>query len=293
MAIGRIGKIAFGVAAAALFSVAGVLIYSATGTDAMISGNIERVLATARSPTPPRLAEPDMTELPEPVRRYFHFAFPDGPRALRAVRMELSGDFRRPGSTSWAPMTVEQYVSVVDPAFVFFGDTDVLPGVWARAMDSYVDGAMHMNVRLLSAITVLNEIDVPELNLTSLMRFFIEAPLFPSALLPNRHLRWEPIDGSTARAVVSKDGREVGAYRVTFDDAGRIVRYDAEKGGRKADEARFHGAGEVALRGDYRTVDGVMVPMSFQIARRIDGQMKPFWKGRVERIEFDRMERFR
>jgi hypothetical protein len=283
----------FGVAAAALFGVAGFLIYSAADTDAMISGNIERVMATACSPTPPHLLEPDVIELPEPVRRYFRFAFPDGPRALRVVRMELDGDFRRPGSASWAPMTVEQYVSVVHPAFVFFGDTDVLPGVWARAMDSYVDGAMHMNVRLLSAITVLNEMDVPELNATSLMRFFIEAPLFPTALLPGPNLRWEPIDGSTARAVVSRDGREVGAYRVTFDEEGRIVRYDAEKEGRKADEARFHGAGEAALRADYREVDGVMVPMSFQIARRINGQVKPFWKGRVELIEFDRMEWFR
>jgi hypothetical protein len=79
---------------------------------------------------------------------------------------------------------------------------------------------------------------------------------------------------------------------VTFNDGGQIVRYDAEKDGRRADEHRFHGAGEVALRGEYREVEGIMVPLSFQIARRIAGQEKPFWKGHVERIEFDRMKRF-
>jgi hypothetical protein len=66
MAIGRIGKTALGVAAGALLSAAGFLSYNAVGTHAMIGGNIERVFATARSPTPPRLAEPDLARLYRP-----------------------------------------------------------------------------------------------------------------------------------------------------------------------------------------------------------------------------------
>jgi len=254
----------------------------------LTAGKAQQVitLANQSSPAPPNGTS--LAQLPPPVQKYFRFAAPDGLRPLRAVRMKMVGDFRRPGQTSWAPMTVEQYVSVAQPAYVFIGVTRIIPGLHATAMDAYVNGKMHMEARVLSAFTVVKEMDRPELNATSIMRFFIEAPLYPNALLPSQHLSWEPIDQDTARAVVKDRGKAVGAYRVTFDGEGRIERYDAEVDG-NADQP-FHGAGEHAKRSHYQLMNGYMIPTKFVIARVIDGRIEPFWRGRVVSLEYDRFE---
>lgn len=270
-------------------AVVGIVAFLATLNRMAIETAISRVLDTARHAQPGAEVPPD---LPEPVARYFGFVFQGGPpRPIRAVRMQEEGSFRRPGTTSWAPMEVEQYASPADPAFVFTGTTPVLPGVTARATDAYVDGRMDMKVNVLGAITVVDE-EGGVLDRTSLMRFFIEAPLYPTALLPGPHLRWEAIDANRARAVVLADGKPIGAYRATFASDGALVELWSEDDGDEATAHRFHGAGEVTERGDYRSVDGVMVPHSFTLARRFGERVEAFWKGTVTAIEFDVFERY-
>ena len=268
---------------------AGFFAFRVMDTERVVGGKIDAVLAIARETGSPDVGETHLAGLPDPVQRFFRFAFRGKPRPLKGARMRLSGTFRRPGATSWGSMTVTQYAAAAEPAFVFAGETNLFPGVWATAMDAYVDGRMQMLVRVMSTFTVVDEVDVPELNDVSLLRFFIEAPLFPAALLPNRPLQWEAIDSHTARAVIS-NGAFRRTFRVSFDDNGRILRYAAEFQAQA--NGRYHGSGEHVERADYREVDGVMVPMAFEIARVIDGEIRPFWRGRVETIEFDRLDRF-
>ncbi len=264
-----------------------------------IDDTVTRVLRVAEAASPhgrARLPTDLPTDLPDPVRRYFEFVFQgQPPRPLRAVRMIEQGTFRRPGAETWAPMAVEQYVSPADPAFVFTGTTPlipgVLPGVTARAVDAYVDGGMEMIVKVLSVFTVVEERG-GVLDRTSLMRFFIEAPLFPTALLPGPHLRWEPIDAVRARAVVLAEGEPIGAYRATFAPDGSLVELWSETAGDAATADRFHGAREVGRRADYRLVDGVMVPHRFSLARRFGDRVEPFWTGTVTTIDFDVFARF-
>ncbi|MGC2857397.1 DUF6920 family protein [Novispirillum sp. DQ9] len=279
-----------GAAAALAVGAAAIAILGASYRNA-IGDTIDRVLAAGRGQPGASLAVPP--DLPAPVARYFDYVFQGKPpRPLRVVRMVEEGEFRRPGATGWAPMTVQQYVAPGGPAFVFTGTTPLLPGVTARAMDAYVDGHMEMTVKVLSAVTVVDERG-GALDRTSLMRFVIEAPLFPSALLPGPHLRWEPIDATQARAVVLAGGAPIGAYRATFAADGPLLELWAEDGGDPATAHRFHGAGEVAARGDYRPVDGVMVPHAFTLSRRFGDRVEPFWKGTVTYIDFDVFERLR
>ena len=44
---------------------------------------------------------------------------------------------------------------------------------------------------------------------------------------------------------------------------------------------------EHVTRGDYQLVDGVRVPMSFEIARAAGGERFPFWFGRITSIRFE------
>lgn len=252
---------------------------------AMVRADIDRVLGQARDGPPVRIDKARMAQLPAPVQRYFDYVFPNGPKPLRGVRMKMEGQFRPPGQSDFGPMTARQYAAVTRPAFVFTATTHVLPGVWAAAMDAYTDGRMRMKVKLLSTFSIVDE-EGPRLDAISRMRYVLEAPLFPTALLPGPHLRWEAIDPETARAVVlGEAGDRIGAYRVRIDAKGRITRFRYD--GEAEANGRYHGAGEQALRGDYRLIDGVRVPTRFEIARVIDGEVRPFWRGRITALESD------
>lgn len=279
----RIALWTVGSLAAVSAAAAALIAWNVAALEAEIAGHaaaVEAVAAAARPAGPPAEA---LAALPPPVQRYFAFAFPDGIPPLRAVHMTMSGTFRRPGATDFAPMTAHQVASPAVPAFVFWGTTWVGPGLWAVAMDSYVDGRMRMIAKVLSTITVVDARGERALDDVSRMRFLLEGPLFPTALLPGPHLRWQAIDDTTARLAAMRDGREVGAYRVSFGPDGRILRYDLDAADGSAN-GRYHGAGDVAVRGDYANVDGVMLPMSFSIARRLNGVEQPFWTGRIDSI---------
>lgn len=279
-------KLATGIIVLSVLSAAGAIAVAARNFDDMVAADIRAVQETStRSAS--SFGSTEVAGLPPPVDRYMRFAFQDRqPRMLHGVRMAQSGKFRRPGATGWGAMEAEQYVSASEPAFVFAATTDLVPGLWADAMDSYVGGHMRMRVNILSAFPIVEE-DGGLLDHVSLMRFFIEAALFPSALLPNKHLRWEAIDDDHARAIISgRSGERIGAYRVSFDQAGRLKRMVSEQDGDAATAGRFHGAGEVVTRDDYRPVNGIMIPHSFEISRRIDGQEFPFWSGLVTRLDF-------
>ncbi len=234
-----------------------------------------------------------LANLPAPVQRYFKFAFPYGFKPMKSVSMKMKGKFRRPGTTGWEDAQTIQYISGVKPQLVFYGDTGLPMGLWATMMDSYIDGHMHMEARLLSAIKILEKNDDEALNDLSAMRYLIEGPMMPGILLPGPHLRWQGIDKNTARAIAYRNGREVGAYRISFAEDGAISEYHADYSpADQLDATKVHGAGEVAIRKDYRLVNGVMIPHRFEIARDIEGGIQPFWRGTIERVEFNRTTPF-
>ncbi|MAZ14885.1 MAG: hypothetical protein CL535_00900 [Ahrensia sp.] len=259
--------------------------WSAWSLRAEISGRENAVIADAgERPAPFDAAA--METLPDPVRRYFEFVFPDGPpRDISSVEVEMSGEFRRPLMDNFEPTTARQVASTRKPDLVFSADTPIYGPLWAIAYDIFVDGEMEMGAKLLSTLRVVDEKGTPELNRISLRRWLLESPAWPMALLPGGPVRWEPIDDNHARAVISAYGLQ-SSMIVTFRDDGGISALDAEEEGDL--ETPYHGSGEHTERSDYRLVDGVRVPMSFMIARAANGEIHPFWSGRITSIRFRR-----
>ncbi|MCW7540449.1 hypothetical protein OOT46_21720 [Aquabacterium sp. A7-Y] len=224
-----------------------------------------------------------VSALPAPVQRFVRFTFPGPVPSFTHVELDMEGRFRRPKTTDFMPTTASQSVAVATPALVFAATTPILPGVWARAYDAYVDGRMEMKAKIMSAVAVVDEVSTPELDRISLRRWLLESPLYPMALLPGGPVRWEPVDEHRARAVVEYRGMTASLI-ATFGADGRLTRFDAEADGDL--DTPYHGSGEHVARDDYQPVEGMMIPMKFVIARAAGGQVYPFWEGRVTRIRF-------
>lgn len=263
---------------------AGFVLYSSYRTEATLDAHREKVKDMGRAASSPVYVPGMADQLPAPVARYFAFVFPEPPRPINYVAMEMAGKFRRPRTEGFAPTTATQVASVGRPSLVFAANTSVLPGLWAVAYDAYIDGRMEMKAKILSTLTVVDEYDKPALNKSSLRRWLIESPLYPSALLPGGPVQWEPIDENRARAHVSAYGIETSVVAV-FGPDGSLRRFDAEEDGDLG--TPYHGSGEHVLRGDYQRISGMMIPLSFTIARAAAGRIYPFWIGKIKSIEFD------
>ncbi|MGF1470366.1 MAG: DUF6544 family protein [Rubrobacteraceae bacterium] len=271
------------IVAAVLAAVAIFVAVSARATEAQIRAERDRVVELAFDAAPVTYDAGAVAELPEPVQRWVEFTFPEPPPEITWMRVSMEGEFRRPQTETFGETTAQQVSAATTPAFVFSATTPVGLGIWARAYDAYGAGEMDMKAKIASAITVVDEQETPELNRTSLRRWLLEAPLYPTALLPGGHVRWEPVDEDRARAVVSSDGLETSLV-ATFRPDGSLERFDAEEDGDLS--TPYHGSGEHVLREDYRPVDGVMIPHRFSIARAADGRIYPFWRGQVTAVEF-------
>lgn len=221
--------------------------------------------------------------LPAPVQRYFAYTFRGQAPRLAFVELQMEGEFRRPKTQVFTPTTAEQTVATGVPAMMFSATTEMLPGIWARAYDAYVDGRMEMKAKVLSAVTVVDEKSSPELDRISLRRWLLESALYPMALLPGGPVRWEAIDTHRARAVATYQG-VTASMVASFDSLGRLQSMHAEADGDL--QTPYHGSGEHVTRSDYQPVDGVMLPMSFVIARAAGGKIYPFWRGHITHIRF-------
>lgn len=256
----------------------------AFATEREIGALEARVVEIARTAPPAGVADGDLTALPEPVRRYFAFVFPDGVPDATLVRLAAEGQFRRPRTDGFSFTTAEQVIALAEPALIFSATTPVAPGIWARAYDFFAAGEMEMKAKVLSLLTVVDERGTPELNVISLRRWLLESALFPQALLPGGPVRWEAVDDSAARAIIEADGLR-SSMIAHFDDVGRMTHMVAEEDGDLA--TPYHGSGEHVIRDDYRDVGGVMIPHSFVISRMADGRVLPFFDAELTRIAFE------
>jgi len=275
-------SIGYGLAVVAL-GLGVTLVYFAQSTRAEITAMEDRVAAAAV----PFGAVDDaaLADLPPPVARFFAFTFPDGiPAAPRYAEIEMAGEFRRPLTESFSPTTARQVASLRSPDMVFSADTPILGVLWAIAWDEYIGGAMEMSARVMSAVTVMHEEGNPTLDVISLRRWLLESSFYPMAMLPGGPVTWEPVDDLHAVAIVTGHGNEA-RLLASFDATGALVAFDATEPGDLT--TPYHGSGEHVARSDYQLVDGVRVPMGFEVARvGADGVIRPFWRGRVTSLDF-------
>jgi hypothetical protein len=226
-----------------------------------------------------------LAELPEPVRRYFAFAFPNGePSRAAFVRLSAEGQFRRPLTAGFQPTTAAQVIAIGAPALMFSATTPIIPGVWARAYDFFADGRMEMKAKILSTVTVVNESETPALDRISLRRGLLESALYPDALLPGGPVTWSAIDATSARATITAAGLSA-AMVAHFGPDGSLSRMAAEEDGDLT--TPYHGSGEDVTRADYRLVEGRMIPHRFVISRAAKGEVFPFWDGAITAVRFE------
>lgn len=244
-------------------------------------------LDAASAPVSPARIDLSLFEgLPAPVQRYLRAVLRDGAPMITGLHARHRGTFNSSeGKAQWKPFTSDQRIVLQRPGFDWNGRIAFLPGVSVRVHDAYVAGEGILHASLLGLFTVADLRDRTELAHGELMRFLAEAPWYPSALLPGQGVSWEAIDTRSARATLMDGALSVSiVYRFGADDLVESVHA----------EARGRSVGDRILptpwRGrfwNYELRHGVRVPGEGEVAWVIDGDERPYWRGRLVELEFD------
>jgi hypothetical protein len=236
------------------------------------------------SPASARVEPRRLERLPPPVRRYATTAIAGRERAVRTARLRHGGRFRAKLDGAWWPIRGTQYLRADPPAFVWWGRLGLAPGLWVDALDRSVAGAGRMLISAESTVTLADRTG-PELDQGALVRLLGELVWLPTAYLDERYVTWTAIDPRRARATLRVAGREVtGVFEFGEDGLPRALVADRylDRGGGPAVLTPWRGE-----YGNYRTVEGLLVPHQVTASWHGDGPPAPYAQFRVEQLDYD------
>lgn len=263
--------------------VAAALVYGSrnwqSATEAMRAS-----MEAARLPTDSRVYySDDLSDLPEPVQRYFRAVLTDGQPVIDAVSLEQAGTFNMNGQ--WRSFTADQRVITRRPGFDWNAQIAMMPGVAARVHDSYIEGEGILHASLFGLVTVSEMRGTPEMAQGELLRFFAEAPWYPTALLPSQGVQWEAVDDSSARATLTDDDLAV-TILFTFGEDGLIESTYAEARGRAVADEIIMTPWEGHFSG-YEERCGMLVPLEGEVGWVLPEGLSPYWRGHITSISYE------
>ncbi|MEJ5349049.1 MAG: DUF6544 family protein [Desulfosoma sp.] len=228
----------------------------------------------------------ELEGLPAPVQRYFRIVLKKGQPLIRAVNVEHAGTFNMSETgEQWKSFRSSQRVIVRRPGFVWDARIRMTPGINVHVHDAYVAGEGVLTAKLFGLVTVMKQPGSSELARGELMRFFAEAAWYPTALLPSQGVCWEEVDAGSARATLV-DGELSLTMLFTFSNEGLIETVRTEDRGRiSGDQIIF-----TPWQGrfwDYHDYNGMLIPLDGEAAWLMPEGAKPYWRGRIQRIEHE------
>ena len=232
----------------------------------------------------PVVDEAVLATLPAPAARYLRRAIPAGAPRIRQARIEHRGEFRTAPDARWAPFRSVEHVATSPPGFVWDAAIDMVPLVGVRVRDGYRHGVGGTHGSIGGLVTIVNGRG-PAIDAGALHRWLAEAPWYPTALLPGAGVRWEPVDDSTARAVVT-DGDLTVSVEFTVNDRGELTRMYTP--------ARLRDVGGTAVPtpwaatfDDWQRVDGYRIPVEGEVAWLLPEGRFAYWRGRITRVRYE------
>jgi Family of unknown function (DUF6920) len=168
----------------------------------------------------PLPAAVSIPQRPEPVSRYVSWALGENRTPSGCMHFRHGGRIRYGKTGRWMGMGGEGFFSAAAPAFVWHATITYAPGVWLEMYDYYVDRKAGMNLNLFSVFP-LDNAKTDEIKGSSLFRYLARTPLFPQILGSSPFIRWENVDDSTAKAIITDKDTSVEAL-VRFGSRGMI-----------------------------------------------------------------------
>ncbi len=231
------------------------------------------------------MTEELISDLPAVVQTWLQRSQVMNKEKSASVYLTQMGKMRTKPDGNWIPFQAEQWFTPQEPGFVWLADVKTAPGIHLSGRDIFIDGTGQMVIKLLSIIPVVHATG-EQINQGTLIRFLAEICWFPSAAL-SKHIRWEPIDSLSARAIMSYKGT-TGSGIFTFSESGDIHSFMAK---------RYYNRKEGAILADwyieinpqsFKMFDGIRVGSKAEVTWKLDEGDYTWLQLEIDHIEFNR-----
>ncbi|MDD2555977.1 MAG: hypothetical protein PHX16_06205 [Syntrophaceticus sp.] len=204
------------------------------------------------------ITEEDISELPEPVQRYFRYCGYVGKEKMVNAKLIFDDvNFKMNVDQPWINLKYEQYNFVNEPARVVYMYTRMYGIVPFEGKDRYLDGYGNMLGQLLKKITLF-DVTGREMDISAAGTFLSEILMVPSCALQD-YIHWEEIDENHARAMIEyNDVKAEGIF--TFNDQGEFVEFVTDERYMDTGDGQSEKHKWTAAVSDYVEKDGIKKP---------------------------------
>ena len=246
---------------------------------------VDDLLATTEAPSDRAVRTGDLDDLPAPIRRYLRHVLPLDQPPVQAVRLEQTGTFRSGGSGApWKDFTATQHVTIRPPGFVWDASIAMLPGLSVRVLDAYADGKGALWARLGGVVPVADPTPGPALDEGELMRYLAEAPLYPTALLPDMGITWTAVDDRSARATLEHRGTTA-TLVFHVNDQDEVERVTGKRPF-LTDDGTYEDRSWKGTWRNYERRGSLRVPTEGEVAWIHPEGAVAYWRGHMESTEY-------
>lgn len=249
--------------------------------------SLRQVMEAGRvTPVPQQVDLRELDGLPAPVQRYFRKVLKDGQPVVAAASVAHRGTFNMgDGQDNWKPFTSDQRVVTRRPGFDWSAEVQMMPGVPVLVHDAYAGGEGVLHAAVLGLLTVADIRGTKEAAEGELMRFFAEAAWYPTALLPSQGVRWTAVDDRSAHATLV-DGQVTLTMLFTFNDQDLIETVGVPARWRTVGD-RMEPAPWSGRFWNYQQRDGMLVPLSGEVAWLLPSGPWPYWRGEITSLRYE------
>jgi hypothetical protein len=237
--------------------------------------------------SPTHYDETELASLPAPVQRYFQKALRSGQPMIAAAHMAHTGTMNMSATAQqWKPFTSTQQVITHRRGFIWDARVVMMPGVPVYVHDAYVGGEGILNASVLGLVSIANLRGGGDLARGELIRFFAEAPWYPTALLPSQGVVWQAVDDHSAYATLT-DGDINLKLMFRFNKTGLIDTVLAESRARVVGKTTTYAPWQGRFW-NYATRDGMQVPLDAEVEWLLpDVVATPYFRGHMAELRYE------
>jgi hypothetical protein len=268
-------------------SVVGTLVtlmsLSALTSRVFVRRAMRRLLNSVGRDVLPNFSSELVRNLPTPVQRYLHYALKEGQPNIRYAKLWQEARFRHRPESPWFTVKAKEYISGMEPGFVWDARLKHNSFWWRTAKLALLDEVGSGHIKLYGAFT-LQEFEGPQTNRSMLFRFLSELVWLPTGLLPTKRLRWEPIDDNSSKAILVDGDNSVDAV-FHFNEIGEVTKI-VTRSKYRDHKSGFERAQFTLLCKEYQEVEGVMIPTEVDFVWNLETSDFVYGQFRITNVEY-------
>lgn len=260
-----------------------IFIFAAWNFNNQIDKELNSILSQAKGVERKIVNEQRLAPLPSPVQRWLKHSGVVGKEEIQTAYFKQKGQMKlQPDQKEWAPAKIDQYVTTNSPGFLWKVNMKMFSLLDIAGRDKFQQGNAAMTIKIGSLIPVVNTTNNQKTNQSTMQRFLMELPWYPSAAL-SPYITWKEVDQNTVIATMNDQGVK-GSATFYFDSEGEFLKVSAMRYKDSDEKAKLvECIGEAKA---YRVVDGIRIPTKMNITWILDDGPFTWYKLEILKAEY-------